>query len=149
MYIFLDIDGVLNKKSQWKRMYSLDMECIENFCQFALETKGDIILTSSWRSGFVGTMSEENTSQIKELEKLLNEYGVTIKDKTPILKGRKRDAEIERYLYLNSPPGKCVNYIIIDDDRHEYGEVSVRNYFTDATCGFTKKDGKRCLKMVL
>lgn len=148
MYIFLDIDGVLNKSSQWKRMYSLDKECIESFCQFALKTKGEIIITSSWRSGFVGTMSEDNTPQIKRLEELLGEHGVTIKDKTPILKGRKRDAEIERYLYLNSASGECANYIIIDDDRNEYGNVSVRNYFTDAVCGFTKRDVKGCLKIM-
>lgn len=149
MYIFLDIDGVLNKSSQWKKMYSLDKECIESFCQFVLKAKGEIILTSSWRSGFVGTMSEKNTPQIKNLEKLLGEYGVTIKDKTPVLKGRKRDDEIERYLYFNSDAGEYVNYIIIDDDKNEFGNVGGRNYFTDAACGFTKKDVKGCLKVVL
>lgn len=68
MYIFLDIDGVLNKSSQWKRMYSLDEECVKCFCSFVTQVSGLVILTSSWRSGFVGTLSEENTPQIKASE---------------------------------------------------------------------------------
>lgn len=147
MYIFLDIDGVLNKSSQWKRMYSLDKECIESFCSFVLQVNGEIILTSSWRSGFVGTLSEDNTPQIKELEKQLGEYGVTIKGKTPILTGRTRDKEIERFLYLNAKDDNAARFIIIDDDKNEFSAVGVMNYFTDAAKGFSKKDVKGCLKL--
>ncbi len=147
MYIFLDIDGVLNKSSQWKRMYSLDEECIKYFCSFAKQVNGQIILTSSWRSGFVGTLSEENTPQIKALEKMLQIHGVKISDKTPILPGRKRDKEIERFLYLKESDDVTVDYIIIDDDRNEFGVVCKKNYFTDSTQGFCKLDVKQCLKL--
>ena len=34
LYIFLDIDGVLNKKAEWRRPYALNSECIKCFCEF-------------------------------------------------------------------------------------------------------------------
>lgn len=49
---------------------------------------------SSWRSGFVSTMHDDNSPQIRELEQKFQEYGVRIADKTPILRGRSREKEI-------------------------------------------------------
>lgn len=31
MYVFFDIDGVLNKKSDWKNKYSIDIDCVKVF----------------------------------------------------------------------------------------------------------------------
>ncbi len=44
IFIFLDIDGVLNTASQWKRMYQLDDDCITRFMDYtrALSAKGSI-----------------------------------------------------------------------------------------------------------
>lgn len=123
MIIFLDIDGVLNRKEQWKIPYSLDKNCIKNFCAYAKRKNAKIVLTSSWRTGFISTKHEENLPQIKRLEKLLAEHGCEIADKTPILKGRTRDKEIERYLYFHPD-----DYQIIDDDPDEFSEgVKTKN----------------------
>lgn len=53
-YIFLDIDGVLNRSSDWKKMYTLNTECIRRFADFVkhLKREVNIVLTSSWRTGF-------------------------------------------------------------------------------------------------
>lgn len=146
MYIFLDIDGVLNKREQWGRMYSLDKECIKNFCLFIKQINDEnvsIILTSSWRSGFVTTKNNRNSPQIKQLEKMLGEYGVSIRSKTPKIKGKKRDKEIEKFLsFVNSTD----KFIVIDDDKNEFSKIGKFNYFTEATYGFTKADIKGCLK---
>lgn len=50
LYIFLDIDGVLNTSSEWKRMYTLNANCIKNFSEFVKRTKTEvrIVLTSSF-----------------------------------------------------------------------------------------------------
>lgn len=138
--IFFDIDGVLNKKSQWKKPYSLCDECIKLFSSFTVKECADIILMSSWRSGFMAANSTENSPQIKELELRFKEYGVQITDKTPILRGRTRDREIERYLYLHKD---IQFYAIIDDDPKEYGKKMNGLYLVDCTRGFSAVDAKR------
>ena len=138
--IFFDIDGVLNKKSQWKRPYSLNDGCIKEFSTFMVRECTDIILMSSWRSGFVATNSTENSPQIKELESRFKECGIQITDKTPILRGRTRDKEIERYLYLHKD---IQFYTIIDDDPKEYGKKMKGLYLVDCTRGFSAVDAKR------
>lgn len=147
MYVFLDIDGVLNKKEQWNKMYSLDKECIKNFCTFINKLNSKevhIVLTSSWKNGFVSTRNNNNTPQIKQLETMLEEFGLYIKAKTSIFKEGKRDREIEKFLSLHPTE----QYIIIDDDRSEFGCITKNNYFTNAVNGFTKKDIKGCLKCI-
>ncbi|MCM1082303.1 MAG: HAD domain-containing protein [Clostridium sp.] len=147
MYVFLDIDGVLNKKEQWSRLYYLDRECIKQFCTFINEIRKYyvyIILTSSWRNGFISTKNKNNTPQIKQLEQMLGEYGVSIRGKVPIIKNGKRDDEIKEFMNLHS----VENFIIIDDDKNEYSRINRYNYFTDSSTGFTKKDIKGCLKCI-
>ena len=131
MLIFLDIDGVLNRKSDWKRPYSLNKESVKRFCSFAKEKQAKIILTSSWRTGFVSSHHPKNTPQIQELEKLLDEGGVRIIGKTPVLH-KKRDVEIQEFL-KNHP---TEDYIILDDDRNEFGEITSKNRFVDCKKGF-------------
>lgn len=146
MIIFLDIDGVLNKKSQWKTLYAVNEGCVKAFSTLCEKIPGNpvIVLTSSWRHGFVGTMDKQNASYIQNLEKIMDKYSIRIADKTPVLKGRTRDKEIERYLYFH--PDNW--YVIIDDDRNEYVEVNSHNYFVDAEYGFCEKDIKRVMKCI-
>lgn len=51
MFIFLDIDGVLNKESDWSKPFSLNSDCIRRFCEKNREAR--IILISSWKNGFI------------------------------------------------------------------------------------------------
>ena len=50
--IFLDIDGILNTRSSWRRMYQLSDSCVAEFASFAKRQDAKIVLTSSWRNGF-------------------------------------------------------------------------------------------------
>ena len=120
-------------------MYSLNDDCIREFADFCISVNGRIVLSSSWRAGFIGTHDASNSPQIKELEARLANYGLVISDKTPKLRGRKRDDEINRYVYLND----IKRYIIIDDDINEYGKLCDANYFVDSSYGFTYNDAKR------
>ena len=74
MFIFLDIDGVLNKESDWSKPFSLNSDCIRRFCEKNREAR--IILISSWKNGFISSHNEKNTPQIKELEAQLDRYGI-------------------------------------------------------------------------
>lgn len=146
MTIFLDIDGVLNKKSQWKTLYSVNENCVKAFAELCKKIPGNpvIVLTSSWRHGFVNTMDEENAPYIQNLEQIMDKYGIRITDKTPALKGRTRDKEIERYLYFH-PESR---YVIIDDDKGEYGAIDRHNCFVNAEYGFCETDIKRVMKCI-
>ena len=141
MYIFLDIDGVLNSKKQWITNYALDDECIKNFCAFVRDVNGKIILASSWRKGWAGRNNPGNLPQINNLEKKLAKEGCGIYGKTESLPGNNRDKEILQYLekYPNE------QYIIVDDDISEFSKessktITSRIYLTDPENGFSKND---------
>lgn len=56
--IFLDIDGVLNKKSDWTNKFTFNETCLNNFVKLLTDLKEQyncllkIILTSTWRTGY-------------------------------------------------------------------------------------------------
>ena len=76
MYIFLDVDGVLNTEEDWKRrIYSLNAKCIEAFGKLILMINNPkIVLSSSWRNGIAwdGTTA----IHIEDLMKVLKPYGI-------------------------------------------------------------------------
>lgn len=142
---FFDIDGVLNTSSTWNRQYTLRKDLLANLCSFVKERNLDLIMTSSWRTGFIAPMDKDNLPHIKHLEKILAEYGTSIKGKTPIFKGRARDLEISRYLAYH-PYDKV---IVIDDDRSEYASLdNLTILFTDREKGFDREALKRAMKLV-
>lgn len=52
MFIFLDVDGVLNKQSDWKRPFSLNDECCYWFNTLIKDLPNvKIVLSSTWRNG--------------------------------------------------------------------------------------------------
>ncbi len=144
-YLFFDIDGVLNKSSEWKKMYSLNQSCIDVFCTLIREFGLTPIMTSSWRKGFVGVKSIQNTPNVAELEKEFSKRGIEIAGKTPILMGHARDYEIERYLFYHP----CDSYIILDDDPEEFKKTDSEHfYFVKSENGLRKEDLKKIKKML-
>ena len=73
-------------------------------------------------------------------------YGLVIKiyAKTPYLKGRPREKEIERFLYFHKP----LNYIVIDGNPDEYERTGSHIFFIDPETGFTETDAKRASKLL-
>lgn len=140
MFVFLDIDGVLNKRSQWRiHSYPLDSGCIENFCNFANHISGKIILTSSWRKGFVCSHSNSNSRQIQELEKEFDKYGLRISGKV-LDDISDRGEAINQF--LNNHPDR---YIIIDDDKSEFGKPLRHLHLINPEVGFSQEDFE-CLR---
>lgn len=143
MFIFLDIDGVLNKRSQWRiHSYPLDSGCIEDFCNFANHIGGKIILTSSWRKGFVCSHSSSNSRQIQELEKELDRYNIRISGKVSDNISDRTDAINQ---FLNNHPDR---YIIIDDDKNEFNKLLKHLHLTNPETGFSQEDFE-CLKNLM
>lgn len=142
-YCFFDIDGVLNTENDWKvQNYSINKTLFLNFCTFIKKNNLQPVIISSWRTGFIDSGNEKNTPQIKMLENMFLEQEIILKYKTPTIKGKRRDDEINRFLYYHDTD----IYIILDDDLSEYRKISNHNYFVSSSHGFSKKDIIKCSK---
>ena len=143
VYIFLDIDGVLNKSSQWKRMYHLDRNCIRSFASFAKQhyPSHSIILTSSWKNGF--DPAGRHAPHIMELIDFLKPFGMTIIGKTPILDETDRSLEINTFILQHHLEGHPC--IVFDDDESLFDRTKLLDcctiHFCDATKGFDGQVG--------
>ncbi len=142
MHVFLDVDGVLNKESDWRNKYSIDMSCVHalgTLCEEIGPVR--IILISTWRAG-IGKNGD--TVQIDSLRNALARVGLSIDGQTPI-SGKGRQAEIEYYIRRNS----VSKYIILDDDRSLFYDPDKMNLYTpDYKTGLTQKDVKAVAKML-
>ena len=138
IFLFLDIDGVLNTSAQWKRMYSLNDECIAHFADYVhtLPSKeAKIILTSSWKNGF--DPAGHHSPQIKELIKKLATHGLSILGKTENDASEDRAKEINDYIRKHHLDQQTC--IVIDDDPNIFrSELSgnCKMLLTDARVGF-------------
>lgn len=151
VYIFLDIDGVLNNEQytlerceKYNIALSLhyvpfDPDNLQNLYLLCSKLKDvgytyEIILSSSWRLGEIPT-------EIVNVR--LSEYGLQIKDKTPNLFGE-RGIEIEKYL---SEHNDYVDMIILDDEDFDIKDKYPKNIIkTDYKYGFNKDSLERALK---
>ena len=143
-YCFFNVDGLLNRSSDWKKPFTINYGLVDFFCFFLSEHDLIPVLTSSWRLGFNKAGDKDNAPYIKEIENIFASYGLMIYDKTPFLKGRPRDKEIERFLYFH----KGRNYIVIDGDPDEYENTNEHIYFIDPKSGFTKGDARKAGKLL-
>ena len=135
----MDIDGVLNTKESWKTPFSLNDECVNNFCAFANRdgAGAKIILVSSWKTGW-SPLAENQTQQIVDLNKKLSKHGCSIFGRTKDLGNRQK--EIIDYLQNHS-----IDYFaIVDDDESEYNDFALGGlYLVNAEFGFAASDIKR------
>lgn len=125
-YIFLDCDGVINRKSDWNKSFYFSPELVKRIAKLSLQTRSEIILASTWRNGGIPD----------DLQAEFNKDGANICDVTPLLKGRNRTKEIERYLYFN----QCDKYVILDDDKSLYDSSTKNLYLINADTGITDLD---------
>ena len=142
MYIFLDVDGVLNRESDWKKPFSINEKCLMLFATFVKELKDPhIILSSTWRAGYTntGVMSERGNSL---LEKLAG-YGLKIEGSTPV-SDKTRQEEIEYYIRRHN----ITSYIVLDDDESLFPWADHINlYLTDYKSGLAERDIKKLKKL--
>lgn len=116
MYVFFDVDGVLNNINS-KKLYTLDNSCVEAFAKYIKHNcpNPKLIIISSWRNGFEKDYS--NCSEpIKRLIDALKPHGLTITDKTMNAPDKDRAKEIMHYLKWHDMD----SFIIVDDDASEY-----------------------------
>ncbi len=138
MYIFLDVDGVLNTEADWARkIYSLDMKCVRAFCRLIRNVPGPhIVLSSTWRCGIARDGS--TAVHIDDLLEALAPAGIYELDRTAVSPDGIRSKEIDYYLRRHPQDG----YIILDDDPSlfEKGKDTPQLYLTSPKTGLTEKD---------
>lgn len=142
MYIFLDVDGVLNTSSQWRiKNYALNDKCLNNFYAL-LEVIDDpkIVLSSTWRNGIARDGSK--AAHVNDLINALSKAGIYDMDKTATSPDGSRSKEIDYYLRRH-PRDK---YIILDDDATLFDENNENLYLINPATGLTQKDVEKILK---
>ena len=144
LYIFLDIDGVLNCMNDWSfENFPLNLECVKNLADavnfFRQNYEVHIILSSSWRSGF--NLQEGHSEDVLELLNVLKKFEMTVEDKTPFFPMETRADEINSYISENHLENcRC---IVLDDTWHLFGDKLLKNaelYILDSRVGFCRSD---------
>lgn len=146
MYVFLDVDGVLNTEKGWeKRIYSLDPCCVAAFCRLIRGVANPkIVLSSSWRNG----ISRDGTTavHIDDLINALSPVGIRELDKTGVSPDGSRTKEIKHFLKWHPED----DYIILDDDPTLFDQKTdtPHLYLTSSKTGLTDNDVSRILKLI-
>lgn len=144
MYIFLDVDGVLNTETDWARkVYSLNPICVSAFIKLLNALPGpEVVLSSTWRNG----IARDGTTavHIDDLIRALSPAGITRLDRTAVAPDGSRSKEIDHYLRRH-PAEK---YIILDDDPSlfEQGIKTPQLFLTSSKTGLTEADAAQILK---
>lgn len=131
--IFLDIDGVLNTKETYDKMYRnnsfgaylevpIDKFRLEYLKTIIDETDAKIVLSSSFRHFFVKQEDKLVSTSAKgtNLYNWFLKYGMDIYDITPI-NGYTREDEIKEWLINHD---EVDDFIIIDDDPTIFTDLS-------------------------
>ena len=146
MYIFLDVDGVLNTEADWvRKVYSLDSRCVASFCKL-LNRLNDpkIVLSSTWRNGIARDGS--TAVHINDLIEALAPAGIISLDKTGVAQDGSRTKEIDHYLRRHPKD----DYVILDDDPDLFDQKdkTPHLYIISAKTGLTDADVTGILKQI-
>lgn len=142
MFYFLDVDGVLNRESDWRIPFTVNEECLKNFVMLIKkDSDPHIVLSSTWRVGFTntGVMSSGGNS----LADKLAAYGIRIEAFTPV-SNKTRQEEIEFYIRRNN----VTEYLVLDDDASLFPwPERLHLYLTDYKTGLTDKDIRKIYRL--
>lgn len=147
IYVFFDVDGVLNKESDWKNKFYLDTSCVKVFgelCRKLGKKYGEVrtVLISTWRAGI--SKSGTDTEQINSLGTNLAQVGIKIYATTPVT-DKGRQAEVEYYIRRD----QVLKYIIIDDDLSLFDNPKKLKLFVpDYRNGLVQGDIKKVMNLI-
>lgn len=152
IYIFLDVDGVLNSFQYLEYCYKrhgkpmsmnhtpFDPKCLDNLMILvqSLEQKDydvQLILSSTWRLCEI---------DYEIVNARLAEYGLRLKGKTPRIE-QQRGLEIKEFL----KDKKYLNYIILDDESFDILQYhSSHLVTTNPAVGLNKDNVQECLNII-
>ena len=118
LFFLIQIDGVLNtnytKETTSSGVIFVEDNKIKILKQIIDETDAKVVLSSTWRYGWTDSDRSMFAQDFNELKEKLEEFDITLYDKTPIFDYymRKRGEEIQEYLHGRDD---IDGYVIIDD----------------------------------
>ena len=132
--LFLDIDGVVNKRENYDRTKNMGQYPIDSYCAFLvgriqLQTGCEVVLSSSWRLHPEGVQN-------------VSERVVRLLDKTPYLPGIRGD---EVQAWLDKYP-EFDKYAILDDDMDFYVYQAPNFFKTTFEDGLTDEIAQAVIK---
>ena len=148
--IFLDFDGVITTHdSKWK----INMHKIKIINDICDKTDAKIVVSSSWRTGYLGDLSafHERLKQYfikyNYLDNFKDTFDKFINDIVGMTEciGGLRGDEIKSY--MNEHP-EVENYVIIDDDSDMCDYQLCHFVQTDTYDGITERDAKLCVDIL-
>ena len=108
-YIFLDVDGVLNKAFDVKLDEEIEPQKVEFLKQIVDKTGAKIVVHSSWKY---------HEFMLNKLRDALKKFGIKIHDVTPTIYGPKHSRENEILQYIKEILGSSeyeLTYVVLDD----------------------------------
>ena len=152
-FIFLDIDGVLNKVSTKERTPSgyifVEDSKILLLKDLIDKTNAKVILSSTWRSGWNDLNNGLDTKDAKDfilLRNKLKEFGIELYDYTSCPITSDRGSKIKEWISTNF---EDVNSILILDDESNikpFNKFFIRTSFCD---GLMEKHIKKSIEILL
>lgn len=152
--IFLDVDGVLNchstkQKIPYSRFTGIEDRLVELLAELVKRTGAAIVLSSSWRNGWIPDAWGDQETHGIYLDYKLAQYNLEIADYTPQHFGWWRGKEIRQY--LDEHPN-VTDWVVLDDEYfpdfkdYKIGSHVVR---TSNKTGLTKKHIQRAEKILM
>ena len=132
--IFLDVDGVLNSvQDRFSWTIESDKHLILLAC-IVRRTNAKIVVSSSWR----------NCSLLDTLKKRLNDFSMSIYDKTKDI--GERGLEIKEWLDNHND---IESFVILDDEIFNIKEHFPNNFVkTSMKIGLQKEDAEKCIAIL-
>lgn len=152
--IFLDVDGVLNCHSTkqcipYSHFTGIEDRLVELLAELIKRTGAEIVLSSSWRNGWIPDQWGDQETHGIYLDYKLAQYGIEIADHTPQISGWWRGKEIRQY--LDEHPN-VAEWVVLDDeyfpDFKDY-KIGAHVVRTSNKTGLTKKHIQRAEKILL
>lgn len=142
IYLFLDIDGVLNRQSDWRKGYTIRDECLEKLISLLRDISNDssvaVVFTSTWGRMLESWWKESGLARLEDVPNLV------VKGSVYQPKGRTREDAVRYYLRRHN----VGHHLILDDDRSLFPDTHGLNIvFTDSDKGLTEMDCQRLLAM--
>lgn len=147
---FVDIDGVLTTIStKWKTFHP---DCVKALKRILDETDACMVLSSSWRHGFMDWRTEEGVmvsgkDALIVMRELFTDCGLPadrLLDKTPFLLGDHRGREIDKWLKLHP---EVKSFVILDDDT-DLDPHAARHVLTSWGDGLSESDADKAIEML-
>jgi hypothetical protein len=127
--LFLDIDGVINDTTG--NQHDLDKDKVALLVNIIQQTNCDIVITSDWRYGGIGSNSQLQNSLVKAGGQIVCNHiiGSTITSEDC------RSDQIRQWLFDNMYDGF---YVILDDNKMFDDDLNIHLVKTQKIYGLTK-----------